>query len=719
MASPVTAHNDFPDRIQISDLLTSLEGRFTPEQLKEVYRAYLLAAEAHDGQTRKSGEAYIFHPLAVAYIVAGMNLDLQSIISAILHDVLEDTEVTRERLVEEFDEEIASIVDGLSKLTSLEFRTPAEAQAANFQKMLLAMVDDIRVILIKLADRLHNMRTLGVMRPSKKRRIARETLDIFAPIANRLGIYSIKNELEDLGFQSLYPMRYRVLKDAVRQARGNRKELIQKVEIVITAKLDEMGIRSRVRGREKHLYSLFQKMRNKQLSFQEVYDMYAIRVVVDTVDQCYRSLGLVHSLYKPVPGKFKDYIAIPKANGYQSLHTVIINPQGVHIETQIRSRDMDDYAETGVAAHWIYKDGEPTAAQGRTRQWLTNLIDLQQNAVTTVDFLENVKVDLFPHEIYVFSPKGDIFQLPLNSTPVDFAYAVHSQIGNTCITAKIDRRWASLSTPLESGQTVEIITSENASPSPLWLNFVVTGKARAAIRHYLKNLDQNKATQFGRRLIDRALGRYAKNIEDISDENVSRMLEELQFSNLEELYIDVGLGNHLPSLVAARLMNKTDPEGHDTTPKPTTESGPLMVEGREGAVLSLAKCCHPIPGDNIQGLITPGQGIVVHRASCRNIKRFSRRPKEWVMVEWSPESSGGDFQAEIIVELVNQPGALARVATTLSSLRSNIENIRFENQGDQNTIMRFALTVESRHHLARIIRRLRNLSIVQRVKRDY
>ncbi len=718
MASiPAPVETDHPDQIQISDLLACLEGRLNKKQLKDIYRAYLLAAEAHDGQTRKTGEPYIFHPLAVAHIVVGMNLDHQSIISAILHDVLEDTEVTRQKIVDEFGEEIANIVDGLSKLTSLEFRTPAEKQAANFQKMLLAMVDDIRVILIKLADRLHNMRTLGVMHLSKKRRIARETLDIFAPIANRLGIYGIKNELEDLGFQSLYPMRYRVLKEAVRKARGNRRELVQKFEILITVKLEEVGIRGIVRGREKHLYSLYQKMRSKQLSFQEVHDVYAVRVVVDSVDECYRTLGIVHSVYKPVPGKFKDYIAIPKANGYQSLHTILINPAGIHIEIQIRSRDMDEYAETGVAAHWIYKDGEATAAQGRTRQWLANLLDLQQNAVNTVEFLENVKVDLFPHEIYVFSPKGDIIQLPQNSTPVDFAYAIHSQIGNTCITAKIDRRWASLSTPLESGQTVEIITSENATPSPWWLNFVVTGKARAAIRHYLKNLDQSKAEQFGRRLVDRALGRYAKKIEDIPPKKIERLLEEFHFDDLESLFTDVGLGNHLPSLIAGRLMNKNGKKGKIETPIPTTESGPLLVEGREGTVLSLAKCCRPIPGDNIQGFIKPGQGVVVHRASCRNIKRFSRRPKEWVMVDWSPDYSG-NFLADIVIELVNKPGALARVATTLSTMRSNIENIRFENQGDKNTIMRFALTVESRHHLARIIRRLRNLSIVQRVKRE-
>ncbi|MCB1753965.1 MAG: bifunctional (p)ppGpp synthetase/guanosine-3',5'-bis(diphosphate) 3'-pyrophosphohydrolase [Gammaproteobacteria bacterium] len=701
----------------MSDLLAKLEDRLNEQQLKDVYKAYLLAAEAHDGQVRKSGEAYIFHPLAVANIVVDMNLDHQSIIAAILHDVLEDTDATREMLVEEFGEEIAHMVDGLSKLTSLEFHTPAEKQAANFQKMLLAMVRDIRIILIKLADRLHNMRTLGVMRLSKKRRIARETLDIFAPIANRLGIYVIKNELEDLGFQTLYPMRYQVLKNAVKKARGNRKELVQKVEILITAKLEEAGINGVVRGREKHLYSLYQKMRNKQLSFQEVYDVYAVRVVVDSIDDCYRSLGVIHSIYKPVPTKFKDYIAIPKANGYQSLHTVLINPAGIHVEIQIRTHDMDEYAETGVAAHWVYKDGGVVSAQGRTRQWISNLMDLQQNAVTTVDFFENVKVDLFPHEIYVFSPKGDIFQLPLNSTPVDFAYAVHSQIGNTCITAKIDRRWASLSTPLESGQTVEIITSENASPSPLWLNFVVTGKARAAIRHYLKNLDEDKAAQFGRRLIDRALGRYAKNIEDIPASKIDNLLEEFHFDTIEALFIDVGLGNHLPSLIAGRLMNRTDAEGRTEVPKPTTESGPLIVEGREGTVLTLAKCCRPIPGDNIQGFITPGQGVVVHRASCKNIKRFSRRPKEWVQVEWSPDYNG-DFFAEIVVELVNKPGALASVATTLSSLGSNIENIRFENQGDKNTIIHFALVVEDRHHLARIIRRLRNLSIVQRVKRD-
>ncbi len=712
--SGATTHKD---RIQISDLLASIEGRFTEQQQKDIYRAYLLAAEAHEGQTRKTGEPYIFHPLATAHIVVGMNLDQQSIIAAILHDVLEDTTKTREDLATEFGEDVARIVDGLSKLTSLEFHSQIEKQAANFQKMLLAMVDDIRIILIKLADRLHNMRTVGVMPLDKRRRIARETLDIFAPIANRLGIYSIKNELEDLGFQTLYPMRSRILGNAVKRAHGHRKELVQKIEIIFAAKLEEIGIIAKVRGREKHLYSLFQKMRDKQLSFQEVYDVYAIRVVVESLDECYRSLGIVHSIYKPVPGKFKDYIAIPKANGYQSVHTVLINPDGIHIEVQIRTNDMNIYAETGVAAHWIYKSGGAIQGHGKTRQWLTNLIDLQKNAVNTVEFIENVKVDLFPHEVYIFSPKGEIYQLPQNATPVDFAYAVHSQIGNTCITAKIDKRWASLSTILESGQTVEIITSENSTPSPLWLNFIVTGKARAAIRHYLKNIDQDKAAQFGRRLVDRALSRYAKTIEDIGEKKVNNLLEEFNFSSLENLYIDIGLGNHLPSLVAARLMNQFYVEDSDEIPKPTFESGPLLVEGIEGTVLTLAKCCRPIPGDNIQGFITPGQGVVVHRVSCKNTKRYSRRPKEWVMVDWSREYDG-NFLAEIVVELVNKPGALARVATLLSSMRTNIENIRFENQGDKNTVMRFALSVESRHHLARIIRRLRNLSIVQRVKRD-
>jgi GTP pyrophosphokinase len=714
---PRIAETVNPDRVYISDLLASVEGRFDEQQLKDIYRAYLLAAEAHDGQTRKSGEPYIFHPLAVAYIVVGMNLDHQSVISAILHDVLEDTDVSREHLVEEFGEEITSIVDGLSKLTSLEFRTPAEKQAANFQKMLLAMVGDIRVILIKLADRLHNMRTLGVMRLSKKRRIARETLDIFAPIANRLGIYGIKNELEDLGFQSLYPMRYRVLNESVKQAHGYRKELIQSIEILITAKLEEAGLHCKARGREKHLYSLFQKMRSKQLSFQEVYDMYAVRVVVDSIDECYRALGIIHSIYKPLPGKFKDYIAIPKANGYQSLHTILISPAGMHIEIQIRSQRMDEYAETGVAAHWLYKDGESQMEPGGNIQWLTGLVELQKKAVTTVEFLENVKVDLFPHEVFVFSPKGDIFRLPLNSTPVDFAYAVHSQVGDTCITAKIDRRWASLSTPLESGQTIDIITSEQATPSPLWLNFVVTGKARAAIRHYLKDLDQGKAAQFGRRLFDRALGRYAKTIEDIAPEKLTQLLEDNNFQSIDALYIDIGLGNLLPTPLVANLLGRDETDDDEEVNPTSDTTGPLLVEGQDGTLMTLAKCCQPIPGDNIQGFMTPGQGVLVHRVSCRNIKRFSRRPKEWVTVDWSPDYSG-NFLAEILVELANKPGTLERVASTLSSMGTNIENIRFENQGDKNTIMRLSLSVESRHHLARVIRRLRNLSITQRVKRD-
>ncbi len=704
------------DRTTISDLLHALEGRLNPVQQKEIYKAYLLAAEAHDGQVRKSGEPYIFHPLATAKIVVEMNLDYQSVIAAILHDVLEDTNKTREELVSGFGEDVARIVDGLSKLTSFESHDQAEKQAANFRKMLLAMVDDIRVILIKLADRLHNMRTLGSMPLDKKRRIARETLDIFAPIANRLGIYSIKNELEDLGFEALFPFRFSALRNRVKKTYGSRRETIQKIEIILTAKLEELGIDAIVRGREKHLYSMYKKMRSKQLSFEDVYDVYALRIVVNSIDSCYRAMGIVHSVYNPVPHKFKDYIAIPKNNGYQSLHTVLINPDGVHIEVQIRTKEMDIYAETGIAAHWAYKGGEEYTAPNRARQWLNNLVDLQEKTANTVEFLEHVKVDLFPHEIYVFSPKGDIFQLPQNATPVDFAYAVHSQVGNQCISAKIDRRWVSLSTKLESGQTVEVVTSEIQTPSPLWLNFVVTGKARAAIRHFLKKMDQDKASQFGRRLINRALSRYSKSLIDVPDDQLSNLLHEFKMKSVEELYIDVGLGNHLPSIIASRLLNRQD-NFDDEVIKPDTESGPLIVEGLEGTVLSLAKCCRPIPGDNIQGFITPGQGVVVHRVSCKNTKRYSRTPKDWVTVEWSQENTG-NFLADIVVVLVNKPGALARVATLLSSMRANIEHIRFDNQGDTNTTIRFSLSVESRHHLARIIRRLRNFSVVQSVKRE-
>lgn len=707
---------DYVDKFTIDKLCDFLDGRIPNDEIQVVNRAYQLANRAHQGQTRRSGEPYIFHPLAVAKTVAEMNMDYRSIAAAILHDVLEDTPINRDELAVELDQEIAVLVDGLSKMTHLTFESRAEAQAANFRKMLLAIVDDIRVVLIKLADRLHNMQTLAAMSQEKQRRIARETLDIYAPIANRLGIKQIKNQLEDLGFKALYPARYRVLGEAVQKARGNRKELVQKIEQQIKSHLEAYGIEGQVNGREKHLYSLYQKMKDKQLSFQEVFDMFAVRVVVDNVDACYTALGKLHALYKPIPGHFKDYIAIPKANGYQSLHTVLFTSHGIPIEIQIRSGEMDRFAESGIAAHWIYKTGEGNSAQTRARQWLSTLVDMGQSAGNSQEFLENVKVDLFPDEIYVFSPKGDIFQLPAESTVVDFAYAIHSGVGNTCVTAKVDRRLASLSTALRSGQTVEIITSPKAQPSPLWLNFVVTAKARTAIRSNLKKLENTEASKFGRRLINRALSRYSRTLGDIDEPRVSALIKEFGFNSREELFTDVGLGNRLPSLIAKRLTAREGDDGSGEA-MAKIDLGPLSIEGNEEALVSLARCCLPIPGDHIQGFLTSGKGVVVHRAGCRNVGSYRRRPSEWVPVEWSADYSGL-YPANTVIEMRNKPGALARVTTTLAQMNTNIDNMRFETTGESLTRIVFTLNVRDRKHMARVIRRLRNLSIVERIKRE-
>lgn len=699
----------------IGALLALLKERLNLEQVEQIHQAYLHAERAHEGQVRRTGEPYITHPLAVASIVAYMNLDHYSIMCALLHDVLEDTPTTKSDLAQEFGPEVADIVDGLSKLNHLEFRTKEEAQAESFRKMLLAMVSDIRVILIKLADRLHNMRTLGAMSRVKQQRIARETLEVYSPIAHRLGMYSVKNELEDLGFRYAYPLRSRTLQKKVDEAHKNRHHVIEKLEKQISTTLEESAISATVKGREKHLYSLYRKMRQKQLPFQEVFDMFALRVVVETVDDCYRTLGICHNLYKPFPNKFKDYIAVPKENSYQSLHTVLAYTDGVPVEVQIRTRKMDEFAESGIAAHWVYKDGEMNSAQSKTRQWLTSLADMQSSSDDVHEFIEHVKVDLYPGEVYVFSPKGKIIQLPANATPVDFAYAVHSQVGSTCVAAKIDRKLASLSTQLESGQTVEIMTSPNAKPSPMWLNFVVSAKARSAIRHFLRDLDHEKAIEFGERLINRALERYETHLEKIDQRTIKRLLSEFHFAELTELFADVGVGNHLPSLIAERLMQKQDGDADDEQ-LPVKDSAPLLIEGREGTVLSMSKCCRPIPGDHVQGLITAGKGIAVHRAGCKNIRRFKRRHREWVAVDWAAELDG-DFEAMILVNLTNQPGALARISTVLSSLNANIEGIDFNNKGENNIGIHFLLSLRDRRHLARIIRRIRNLAVVISVKR--
>ena len=702
----VTAQDEI---FRISHLSDLLDDYLDPDQVRNVYRAYLFGAEAHDGQHRVSGEPYITHPLAVAKILAEMHMDYEGIIAAILHDVIEDTPTAKEHLETEFSKEVAELVDGVSKITQIDFSSKAEAKAENFRKMMLAMVKDIRVIMIKLADRLHNMRTLGVMRPDKRRRIARETLEIYAPIAARLGMNKIRLELEDLGLAALYPQRYRVLKEAVKKARGNRKEIINKIETSIEGRLLQENLPGAVIGREKHLYSIYTKMITKRLSFREVFDMYAFRIVVESVDECYRVLGAMHNLYKPVPGKFKDYIAIPKANGYQSLHTILFGPYGVPIEIQIRTSAMDEVAESGVAAHWLYKSGDTHSPSGtRAREWLRNLLELQKNAGDSMEFIENVKIDLFPDEVYVFTPRGDIMELPRGASVIDFAYTVHSDIGNTCVAARVDRRLVPLRTLLYNGQTVEVITASGAHPNPSWLSFVVTAKARTNIRHYLKNLRQDDAIELGKRMLDKALMSLGTSLSKVTDERMQALLEMNNLENRDDLFESIGLGTRVALLVARQLLVSDE--------EIEKQNEPLVIKGTEGMVVSFAKCCHPIPGDAIVGFVSAGRGIVVHTQTCKNIADFRKQPEKWIDVEWSADIEG-DFVAEMRVEVANQRGVLATLAAIISDLDSNIENVDIEERDGMTNSINFTLTVKNRDHLAKIIRRARHVSNVIHIVR--
>ncbi|MDH5784114.1 MAG: bifunctional GTP diphosphokinase/guanosine-3',5'-bis pyrophosphate 3'-pyrophosphohydrolase [Chromatiales bacterium] len=700
----------------ISDLCELLDSYLEPEQVQEVYQAYLIGAEAHQGQRRLSGEPYIYHPLAVARILAEMRLDHKTIAAAILHDVIEDTDINYERLTELFGEEITTLVDGVSKLTHIEFESKAQAQAENFRKMMLAMVQDIRVILIKLADRLHNMRTLGMMRPEKKRRIARETLEIYVPIATRLGLNRLRMELEDLGFSAYYPMRCRVLEAARERARGNRREIVTKIQSAIEERLRQEQMPGEVSGREKHLYSLYLKMQHKQLSFSDVTDIIAFRITVDKVDTCYRVLGAIHNLYKPIPGKFKDYVAIPKANGYQSLHTALLTPYGFPIEVQIRTQDMDKVAESGIASHWLYKSGNASGgiAHERAREWLKNLLELQQNAGDSQEFLENVKVDLFPDEVYVFTPKGEIMELPRGATAVDFAYAVHTDVGNRCVAVKINRRLAPLHTQLRNGQSVEIITSPGAQPNPSWLNFVFTGKARATIRGFLKNLRHDESITLGRRLLERALSELHLKCDDIPAERWQALAAELGFADRDTLLEQIGLGNRTAPLIARALL--PDEEGKEGKRERVDGTMPLSIQGTEGTVVQYAKCCRPIPGDPILGFLTSGRGIVIHTQQCRNVAEFRKYPEKWVDVQWEKEVKG-DFPVELRVDVTNQRGVLATVAAAIAETRANIDNITLDERDGLNTTINLTVAVTGRQHLARILRHMRTIEQVLKISR--
>ena len=706
-------------RFLISDLCVYLERYLNTEQVREVYQAYLFGAEAHEGQKRKSGEPYIYHPIAVALILAEMRMDHKCLMAALLHDVIEDTALSKDKLAAVFDEEIAELVDGVSKLTQINFKSRAEAQAASLRKMLLAMTKDIRVILIKLADRLHNMRTLGVMAPAKCRRISSETLDIYAPIANRLGISSIRAELEELGFAHHWPWRYRILRHAIHRARGGRKEMVANVETALRRRLHQEGIEGEVIGRQKDLYRIYRKMLQKRRPFAELADVFGFRVIVDRVDTCYRVLGLVHNLYKPVPGRFKDYVAISKPNGYQSLHTILLGPQGVRIEIQIRTEEMERIAQSGIAAHWMYKSpGEVGDPQALASDWLQNLLDMQRSSGDSVEFLEHVKIDLFPAEVYVFTPRGRILVLPRGATVVDFAYAIHSDIGNTCVAGRIDRRMANLRTTLRSGQTVEIITAPGKHPKTEWLTFVVTGKARAAIRSYLKNVQDQEAEVFGRRLLNAELASYGSDLDVLSETSIAACLRHSNLSSLAELLVEVGLGNRMSVLVARQLMGK---DGGGTGPKKDVgEAGGdrrLAIKGTEGMVVNYAGCCRPIPGDEIAGLFSPGKGIVVHRQGCRNLGDFHHHRDRWLDLSWSNDAVG-DFSSEIRVEVGNRRGALAIIAAAIAEQGSNIENVQSRDKDGRTSTLDFLLSVHDRAHLARIIRRLRRISLVMRIARQ-
>jgi len=706
-------------RFLISDLCVLLEAYLKPKQIREVYRAYLFGAEAHEGQQRKSGEPYIFHPIAVARILSEMRMDYKCLMAAMLHDVIEDTKIGKEQLAEVFDTEIADLVDGVSKLTQIHFKSKIEAQAASFRKMMLAMTKDIRIILIKLADRLHNMRTLGVMSPEKCRRIAQETLEIYAPIANRLGIHSLRLELEDLAFAHYWPLRYRILQQAVKRVYGTRKELLTNVEAGIKRRLSQEGLQGKVIGRPKHLYSIYRKMREKKLEFSEVIDVCAFRVVVDRVDTCYRVLGAVHGLYRPVPGRFKDYIAIPKSNGYQSLHTVLVGPQGVQMEIQIRTEDMHRIAEKGIAAHWIYKADSKhhRADQPLAAEWLQHLLELQQGSGDSEEFLEHVKIDLFPAEVYVFTPRGRILVLPKGATAVDFAYAVHSDIGNSCVAARIDRRLSPLRTPLHSGQSVEIMTAPGAKPNPLWLNFVVTGKARANIRAYLKNLKRKEAIEVGRRLLNEALARYDLPYTRLDQQSLAAYLRESSLGDEASLLVDIGLGNRMPQLVAQRLMAGAVAAAEAGAGAGGEQALPsLLIKGTEGMVVTFAKCCRPIPGDDITGLLSAGKGIVVHRRGCRNLGDFQIQGGRWVEVDWADETEG-EFPTEIRVDVGNRRGVLAMVAASIAEVGCNIDTVATREKDGLTSTLDFVVSVQNRRHLAKIMHRLRALGPVVRITR--
>lgn len=703
--------------VEISADMRALEQRlqaYLPvEQVARVRHAYRVGAVAHEGQTRRSGEPYITHPVAVATILADMGMDVETILAAILHDTIEDTPLTHEQLEREFGSAIAELVEGVTKLDRVRFRSRQEAVAESFRKMLLAMARDLRVILIKLADRLHNMRTLGAMDRPAQRRIARETLDIYAPIAQRLGMNRFKAELQDLGFRALHPDRHRVIAARIRAVLGNRREAMGRIETALARQLDGELIEHRIVSRIKSPYSIYTKMRVDNKSFAQVMDVYGFRVIVGSVMDCYRALGAVHALFKPLDGRFRDFIAIPKANGYQSLHTVLFGPFGAPIEIQIRTQDMEAIAERGVAAHWVYKTdaGTPSSAQNRAREWLSQLVEQQTHTPSSLEFLDNVRVDLFPDEVYLFTPRGRIMSLPRNATALDFAYAVHTDVGTHAVAARVDQKLVPMRTSLSSGQTVEIVTAPSALPRPQWLEWVVSSKARTAIRHHLKRLQHEDAVSLGHRMLDHAMDSLGGSLESTSANVLEDYLQRNRFKRLEELLSDIALGNRMPAQVAAALLPELAAQAH-----PSTVHEKILITGSERGVLGFGNCCHALPGDPIMGYLTAGKGIVVHRLECPNTVEFRKLPERCIDMGWDDDVQG-EYKVELRVGVNNKPGVLAQVAAAIAAAASNIEDVEYQDRDLMTAVLLFTIEVKDRRHLAAVMRRVRRLSVVNTIRR--
>ena len=692
-------------------LVSTVETYLPEEDLEGIVDAYELSAKAHEGQQRLSGHPYISHPIAVAKILADLHLDAGTIKAALLHDVLEDTNYSLQDIQTRFGDDVAALVDGVSKLDKLNFHSAAEAQAESFRKMLLAMIKDLRVILVKLADRMHNMQTIDSLSLDRRRRIAKETLEIYAPIANRLGIYGLKTELENLGFKAYAPFRYRVLDTALRKASGTQRQFLRKIEARLKKSMSAREINGRLVAREKHLYSIYSKMKRKKIHLSEIVDVFGVRIVVPDIDTCYRVLGLVHELYKPMPGRFKDFISIPRVNGYQSLHTTLFGPKGMPLEVQIRTEEMDHAADKGVASHWQYKaeDKYTYTAEARARDWLHGLMEMQQ-AANSEEFLETVKVDLFPDKVYVFTPGGEILRLPRGASTVDFAYAVHTDVGNRCVAAKIDRRPVPLKTTLNNGETVEIVTARSAKPQAYWVNFVSTAKARNAIRNFLKGLKKDEAQELGKRLLSQSLRPYSLNLRRLGKSRINSLLKELRMADMDEVYEQLGLGERLAPVIAGMLSQQIDVEG-DTI----NQLKPLDIAGTEGLLVSYAGCCHPIPGDEIVGYMSTGRGVVIHRGICNNIAEYRKDPSKWIPIDWR-KGIKGEFQSEIQVKTLNRVGLLAEVAGRISATLSNIAHVNVETDDDESILI-FRLNVRDRHHLAQVIRSIRTNPGVVRVIR--